>query len=438
MGFEQLNYSGKKNGNEALFVKRANRWKRPKYPNSKRINKIKLSRIFENDYLYLRTSYPMLGFLKIIGVAPIQFHNGELFIGHSFRFLVYVSILVILFTAIVINFILIEVKFMHFLTLIPFWIASLIVYLNLFFSTHDAKNICLISGKLSQIAEIMSSQRSGDFFSKGSILILLETVVLSSTFFYWDYPHFLKTATLVFIKFHVAFIMIQLYEINLKLKSAFEDVNKNLEKVVARYESDIFTVRSFLPFIETIGFPERRNKHLTIQVLIDLHWSLCKTVEIFSDYLGMKVLLVMIYSCVRIIHVPYLMIIFWMDSKVIGREEVFLTARKTLTVLMYIIEVLLLIIPCVRTSREAKRTSIVVSQLLDRNSPTSVNIQLQRSIQLLRFHNADFTARGLFKFDLSLITSIAGLASTYLIVFVQHQYSKKIFCASNNNNVTQN
>ncbi|RZF42215.1 hypothetical protein LSTR_LSTR004364 [Laodelphax striatellus] len=114
--------------------------------------------------------------------------------------------------------------------------------------------------------------------SKGSIFILFVAVVLSTIIFYIDIPSIPVSVYIMFVKSHIAFVIVQLYEMHQKLKFGFEEVNRNLVKIVDRYDSQIFTVSSILPFVEIIGRTENSN-HLTIPVLIDLHWTLCKTVK---------------------------------------------------------------------------------------------------------------------------------------------------------------
>ncbi|RZF42216.1 hypothetical protein LSTR_LSTR004365 [Laodelphax striatellus] len=281
----------------------------------------------------------------------------------------------------------------------------------------------------------MCKKHSDDHTSKGSIFIILETVVLSCAIFYYDSHDLFITAFLMFVKSHVAFVAIQLYEINLKLRDAFGDVNKNFEKVADRYGRGIFTVSSYLPFVETVGRIERDNLP-TIPVLIDLHWTLCKIVGMLGDYLGIKLLLVVAYSCLIVINVPYVIITIWLSSK--NNEKIITLARKALEIVMSVVEILFLIVPCVLTANEAKKTSKLVCALLNKHLPSSVRKQLEKSVQLLKVHNAELSVIGLFKFDLSVITSIAGVACTYLIIFIQHKAYSKIGEDINYSNNTQN
>ncbi|XP_039280357.1 putative gustatory receptor 28b isoform X3 [Nilaparvata lugens] len=148
-------------------------------------------------------------------------------------------------------------------------------------------------------------------------------------------------------------------------------------------------------------------------------------------------LLVMVHFCFRFINTPFTLITFWMNARDRGKVDIVVVASKAIEVLMYVFEILFLIMPCVQTASEAKRTSHVICPLLNKYLPTNVRRQLEKSIQRLKLHNADFHPMGLFKFDLSIITSIAGFASTYLIIFVQQKASAKIYVDLNHNN-TQN
>ncbi|XP_039280354.1 uncharacterized protein LOC111052135 isoform X2 [Nilaparvata lugens] len=429
----ETNHGDSKKKTETLFLKRINRWKVIQKLSSKKKNLSHLD-ILENDHLSLWTSYPVHYFMKTIGITPMNCRGENISIKFTVPYLIYSCLLLLIYTTVTLLFMLDDSFRMHFLTVFPLLTSSLTIYWNLILSLDESRKLCQIAGKLFQINRMMCGRRCRNHFPKGSTFILLVAVVLSSIIFYIDIPSIPVTVYIVFVKSHLAFVIVQLYEMHQKLKCGFEEVNRNLVRIVDRYDSQIFTVNSILPFVEVIGNTDNYN-HITIPVLIDLHWTLCKTVTTVGELLCFKVLLVMFNSSARMISVTFFFIDYWMDSdeKEINLEIICRIIRKVVKITTCLIEILLPIVPCVLTAREAKKTPVVISELMNKDLPTKIRKQLERSIKLLKLHNAETSVNGLLKFDLSIMTTIAGFATSYLLIFVQHEASLKSFVNTNKN-----
>ncbi|XP_021920102.1 putative gustatory receptor 28a isoform X3 [Zootermopsis nevadensis] len=78
---------------------------------------------------------------------------------------------------------------------------------------------------------------------------------------------------------------------------------------------------------------------------------------------------------------------------------------------------------CASTAREANRTAVLVHKLLSKTRDPGVKEELQLfSLQLLH-RKVQFTACGFFPLDFTLLYSIIGAVTTYLVILIQFQLS---------------
>ncbi|KAK2585408.1 hypothetical protein KPH14_010080 [Odynerus spinipes] len=124
---------------------------------------------------------------------------------------------------------------------------------------------------------------------------------------------------------------------------------------------------------------ERKNVANKIAQLVTVHSSLCDTVSSINNAFGLVMLAITLTCLLHLVITPYFLIL------------------------------------------EAKNTAVIVSQLLSSSTNEECRKHLEVfSLQLLH-QPLDFTACGLFSFDRTLITSIAGAVTTYLVILIQFQ-----------------
>ncbi|XP_039279982.1 putative gustatory receptor 28b [Nilaparvata lugens] len=74
---------------------------------------------------------------------------------------------------------------------------------------------------------------------------------------------------------------------------------------------------------------------------------------------------------------------------------------------------------CAKASSEAKRTSRIVSYLINRNGCVAEEEELEEFMTRLLHHRAEFSACGMFTLDRPLILVVAATITTYLVVMIQ-------------------
>ncbi|XP_024939267.1 gustatory receptor for sugar taste 43a isoform X2 [Cephus cinctus] len=165
-----------------------------------------------------------------------------------------------------------------------------------------------------------------------------------------------------------------------------------------------------------LKFVECRNVADTISQLITVHSSLCDTVLLINTAFGVPVLVVTLTCLLHLIITPYVLII---DAN--GSNNGLFLATQCLWCVLHIGRMFIIVQPCYEASTKAKTTAVIVSQLLSWNLDSDIRKQLEIfSLQLLH-RPIDFSACGLFSLDRSLVTSIVGSVTTYLVILIQFQ-----------------
>ncbi|KAL6448036.1 hypothetical protein ACFW04_000227 [Cataglyphis niger] len=154
----------------------------------------------------------------------------------------------------------------------------------------------------------------------------------------------------------------------------------------------------------------------SISQLMTVHASLCDTVSIINIAYGVVVLAITITCLIHLIITPYFLI---MEAD--GRREPLFLAVQGLWCIFHICRLLIIVQPTYATTMQGKKTAVLVSQLLSANHDREGMKQLEIfSLQLLH-RPLEFSACGLFTLDRTLVTSIAGAVTTYLVILIQFQ-----------------
>ncbi|XP_050492519.1 gustatory receptor for sugar taste 43a-like isoform X3 [Bombus huntii] len=153
----------------------------------------------------------------------------------------------------------------------------------------------------------------------------------------------------------------------------------------------------------------------SISELIMVHSLLCDTVSLINTAFGVVLLAVTISCLLHLIITPYFLIVQANEK----HEWIFLVVQAGWCII-HISRMLIIVQPSYSTVAEGKRTATLVSQLLSCCFEADVRRELEIfSLQLLH-RPLEFSACGLFSLDRNLITSIAGVITTYLVILVQY------------------
>ncbi|KAF7403998.1 hypothetical protein HZH68_006792 [Vespula germanica] len=164
-----------------------------------------------------------------------------------------------------------------------------------------------------------------------------------------------------------------------------------------------------------VGF-ETKNFANNIAQLVTVHSSLCDTVSSINNAFGVVMVVVTLTCLLHLIITPYFLI-----EEVNGNRQWLSLIVQTAWCILHVTRMLIIIQPTYSTVIQAKKTAILVSQLLSSNPNVECRRHLEVfSLQILH-RPLDFTACGLFSLDRSLVTSIAGAVTTYLVILIQFQ-----------------
>ncbi|XP_039279977.1 gustatory receptor for sugar taste 43a isoform X4 [Nilaparvata lugens] len=174
-------------------------------------------------------------------------------------------------------------------------------------------------------------------------------------------------------------------------------------------------------FNEDYIYIDVSDQQATIAMMSDIHWLLCDMVEKANDLFGAQVLALMICIFIHNIVTPYfffLNLMYPKDSSIMSTLQL---VSQFFWIITHVLELLVIVLPCAATSSEANNTSKIVCKLLNRNFTQGTRQQLETFALQLTHHRAEYSAYGMFKLDLPVITSIAGAVTTYLVILIQFQ-----------------
>ncbi|XP_017756033.1 PREDICTED: gustatory receptor for sugar taste 43a-like [Eufriesea mexicana] len=154
----------------------------------------------------------------------------------------------------------------------------------------------------------------------------------------------------------------------------------------------------------------------SISELILVHSSLCDAVSLINSTFGVVILAVTVTCLLHLVITPYFLILQAGEI----HEWIFLVVQGGWCI-FHITRMLIIVQPSYFTIAEGKRTAVLVSQLLSCSFEANARRELEIfSLQLLH-RPLEFSACGLFSLDRNLITSIAGVVTTYLVILIQFQ-----------------
>ncbi|XP_003701221.2 gustatory receptor for sugar taste 43a isoform X2 [Megachile rotundata] len=205
---------------------------------------------------------------------------------------------------------------------------------------------------------------------------------------------------------------------NFRVTDHFGKSTETVDKVRDKTSADLRSQRQFELTSYQIfrKLPDNSNYVKRISELRLIHSSLCDTVSVINDTFGTVILAVTVTCLLHLIITPYFLIIQAGEK----HEWIFLFVQGGWCI-FHVARMLMIVQPSYYAVAEGKKTAILVSRLLSSSFETEVRRELEIfSLQLLH-RPLEFSACGLFPVDRTLITSIAGVVTTYLVILIQFQ-----------------
>ncbi|KAJ9583545.1 hypothetical protein L9F63_022108 [Diploptera punctata] len=157
-----------------------------------------------------------------------------------------------------------------------------------------------------------------------------------------------------------------------------------------------------------------------IILLKNAHNLLCELTEKVNGIYSVQITVVIALGFVQITTCSFTIIRFILFAN-IDTFAKFTICGITVWITFFIIMFTILLCLCSAISFEANRTGILVHKALKAVEDSSVKEELEEfSLQLLQ-RKVQFTACGLFPLDFTLLCSIIGAVTTYLVILIQFQ-----------------
>ncbi|XP_071650660.1 gustatory receptor for sugar taste 43a-like isoform X2 [Temnothorax longispinosus] len=266
---------------------------------------------------------------------------------------------------------------------------------------------------------IVSSKKIRRYTILLTLCSLLYSIVLSCLDIYtWNYEAKLNKklndkGPIDYVPLYFMYIVIIMMEVQYAVATynvcqRFCKLNKNVENIL---KSGRITDQ----FRKDLGL-DGKSFSDSISQLMTVHASLCDTVLLINAAYGVVALVITITCLIHLIITPYVLIM-----EVDGRREPLFFAVQGLWCIFHIWRLLMIVQPTYAATTQGKKTAVLVSQLLSMSSDREEKKQLEIfSLQLLH-RPLEFSACGLFILDRTLVTSIAGAVTTYLVILIQFQ-----------------
>lgn len=195
-----------------------------------------------------------------------------------------------------------------------------------------------------------------------------------------------------------------------------DNVNENNNQTVSYLHSKTERKKWNLSGKQLILNENRKLYTSSVSELMIVHASLCDTVSLVNGAFGVVILTVTVTCLLHLVITPYFLILQAVESN----EWIFLLVQGGWCI-FHITRMLIIVQPSYFTVVEGKQTAVLVSRLLSCSFEANTRQELEIfSLQLLH-RPLEFSPCGLFDVDRTLITSMAGVVTTYLVILVQFQ-----------------
>ncbi|CAG9819531.1 unnamed protein product [Phaedon cochleariae] len=153
-----------------------------------------------------------------------------------------------------------------------------------------------------------------------------------------------------------------------------------------------------------------------IKILRKLHKLLNYGVDIINGTIANGIMLIMLSCLVHLIVTPYFLVAELIKEK----SNILFIFLQIFWIITHTCRLLIIVEPCQACSLEGQRTNMLLCDLLLLNNTDDEFEKAVKSFSLyLSQNHIRFSCSGLFTIDRSLITSIAGSVTTYIVILFQ-------------------
>nr|AXY87933.1 gustatory receptor 28b [Subpsaltria yangi] len=158
------------------------------------------------------------------------------------------------------------------------------------------------------------------------------------------------------------------------------------------------------------------TRHLSADKIItfnQIHFTLFSVCNLIRSYFSVRLLLIFLRVGVELINTGLVLSDF--SGNYFSRSLSFIVVSSSGVIWMYLVADM-----CYRIKCESKRTSRLVTDLLDEEHPECVEEELQAFHKQLLVRKIEFSASGFFEVDLEMMTSMIGIVIPAALFLVQY------------------
>ncbi|XP_046681365.1 putative gustatory receptor 2a [Homalodisca vitripennis] len=160
------------------------------------------------------------------------------------------------------------------------------------------------------------------------------------------------------------------------------------------------------------------SKIKKMKSLMNTYWMLCDAVHQANDFYCDQLMAVMFSLFVHVTIKSYFFFLHVRSS------EVFALTIDAVWVMVHICYGILVVNSSTEVTNSAEETSLMICKLISKDMNQSFRNELKGFLRQSPHHNARFSARGFFKIHNETLISMAGAATTNLVVLIQFQAEK--------------
>jgi gustatory receptor len=408
------------------------------------------------------STLPLYYVSKAIGLATFSYNNKEKGTSNPvspsvlwslFIFLIHLTALI----SIMIWSILYDYSAYSLNVTVPDGLTIVLMYLTCFISitvgaVFNRRRMELLMTSFSLIDKILLRANRDAIYRKTRTILLFEisAIVVIFTGFYcyqlhvWTYgTSYIYIAAKDLTNFSNVVMVVQYVNVVQMLRHRFRVLNQQIatscnsstKHPSVRIVSNNRTIQSETPisqifFLSEFTMPinnHRPEEMSRIHTLRQTYTDLCDVTELINQIYGYDILFEVAYDFVSLVSYLYYVLDTLSNETNMGTRSqrgqdsrVPEVVSSLCWVSQNLVRALCITASCFATTEEAHRTRTVVQKLLLRQTldgSTSEELQLF-SMQLLS-SKVHFTAGGFFSVDLSLVYSMVGAATTYIIILLQ-------------------
>ncbi|RZB39733.1 7tm 7 domain containing protein [Asbolus verrucosus] len=239
----------------------------------------------------------------------------------------------------------------------------------------------------------------------------LTVIIALFVFLIFTNPQFRKgmiAVTFQVINFINSAVCYQIVVIVTMIQTRFTILNKQISNLIEYCApTNASTIDSLIT--------ERKvkNQFLTLGRICSLHHHLTKIIKLFNDTFGVTLLLVFTVSFVAIV-IPLFYTTSLLQAREIEWGYVFFTIVSSMN---FIIDTIYVCEVCYSTIEEVNRSGELIHRIETDDRDVLVEIEMF-SLQIAN-ERAEFSAAGFFAINYTLVFSIIGGVTTYIIILIQ-------------------